>query len=354
MRRAARVFLLLALLAAAAALGARSAWQRALSPYPTAPRTVEVTIPRGASARTAGEILERHGVVRHRLLVPVLARLRHTVIRAGDYRFDLPMTPDDVLRELGRGVAAPFRRVTVPEGLRIEQVADLVSLYGLGTCDEFRRLADDPSPIHDLDPDAPDMEGYLFPDTYHLDVHATAADLVAAMCKRLRAVMARESGGAPLPMPVRQWVTLASLVEEETALPAERPRVAAVYANRLARGMLLQCDPTVLYARARAHAPARELQISDLAMEHPYNTYVVPGLPPGPISSPGAESLRAALHPAATDELYFVARGDGGHEFSRTLEEHNRAVARYRRVEAAQRRAERQAAAIRAALQGTR
>ena len=317
------------------------AWQRALEPFGVPGEIHDVTIPRGASARDVGVLLERDGVARHRLVIPLLVRLRGVTIKAGDYTFTTPVRPDEVLAALERGAPPPFRRVTVPEGLRLDQVAELVQWNDLGGCDEFLALAADPAPIRDIDPAALDLEGYLFPDTYHLSKDATAADLVRAMVERFRAVLAAETADSPLPLPVRQWVTLASLVEEETPLDEERPLVASVYVNRLRRGMLLQCDPTIIYALVLAGQSAREPRSADLTFDHLYNTYLHPGLPPGPISSPSWASLRAARSPADTAYVYFVASGNGGHVFSRSLAEHNRAVGKYRRVRREQRLAAR-------------
>ena len=187
------------------------------------------------------------------------------------------------------------------------------------------------SPIHALDPDAKDLEGYLFPETYALPRRTDAGRLVRLMVDRFAHVFTADLRQAAQArgLSVRQAVTLASIVEKETARPDERPVVAAVYANRLRIGMGLQCDPTVIYALLRAGRYSGNLHKDDLSFDSPYNTYRYPGLPPGPIASPGKSSLEAAVHPAGADFLYFVSRNDGSHEFARTLDDHNRNVQKY-------------------------
>ncbi|MFN7973665.1 MAG: endolytic transglycosylase MltG [Acidobacteriota bacterium] len=334
MRRLALSFLAGVLVFGAAAFAAYRFWLDALLPYPPlpeSPHSVGVTIAPGTSVREAGRVLEREGVVRYWFLVPILARGRGRPIRSGDYVFQLPLEPERVLEMLERGVPPPFKRITIPEGLRIDQVVDLMYQDDLGTCEQIQALVSDPTPVRDLDPAAPNLEGYLFPDTYHLALDAGALELLKAMQDRFRKELALAP--QPMAMPVRAWVTLASIVEEETALPEERARVASVYLNRLAHGIPLQCDPTVIYAMIDAGRFPREPLHEDLAIDNRYNTYKNPGLPPGPICSPGSASLRAVLAPEPTGYLFFVATGEGGHQFSTTLAEHNAAVAKYRRYQ---------------------
>ena len=208
-------------------------------------------------------------------------------------------------------------------------MAEAVAALGIGTKESFRAAASDPSPIRDIDPEADTLEGYLFPSTYRLSRRSTVAQVCRLMTDQFRTVWKKlDVTGKP-----REVVTLASLVEKETGRPEERPRVAAVYKNRLTRGIKLDCDPTTIYAAMLQNRYRGKIYRSDLNSEHPYNTYRHSGLPPGPIANPGEASLRAALMPAETDDLYFVARpdGSGGHNFSQTLREHTRAVAEYRR-----------------------
>jgi UPF0755 protein len=195
----------------------------------------------------------------------------------------------------------------------------------------FVEAASDPAPIREVDPEAHTLEGYLFPETYALPRHTEASRVVKAMVDRFTRVFTPElrEAAAARGLSVRQAVTLASIVEKETARPDERPIVAAVYANRLRVGMPLQCDPTVIYALLRAGRYTGNLRKDDLSFDSPYNTYRYPGLPPGPIAAPGKESLDAAVHPADVEFLYFVSRNDGSHEFARTLAEHQRNVQKY-------------------------
>jgi UPF0755 protein len=208
----------------------------------------------------------------------------------------------------------------------------MLAPHGVST-DEFLRLARDPLLIRDLDPEAEDLEGYMFPDTYDIPrVPNTERALVGRMVRRFRDVIAPElTGMAERGLSVRKVVTLASVVELETARRQERPRIAAVFWNRLRRGMPLQADPTVIYALRRGGLWDGNIRKKDLGIDSPYNTYRYAGLPPGPIGSPGREAIRAVLEPAETRELYFVSRNDGTHHFSETLAEHNRAVDRYQR-----------------------
>jgi UPF0755 protein len=221
--------------------------------------------------------------------------------------------------------------VTFPEGLTVAEMAKIFESHGLGPASSFVQASRDPAPIRELDPAAKDLEGYLFPETYALPRHTDAAKLVRLMTSRFEHVFTSDlrQAAAARNLTVRQAVTLASIVEKETARPDERPIVAAVYSNRLRIGMPLQCDPTVIDALLRAGSYTGNLKHDDLAFDSPYNTYRYPGLPPGPIASPGRSSLEAAVHPADADFLYFVSRNDGSHEFARTLEEHNRNVQKY-------------------------
>jgi len=195
---------------------------------------------------------------------------------------------------------------------------------------EFQKAAHDPAPIHDLDPQAPTLEGYLFPDTYRVTRHTTAAQLCRQMTDRFRRSWAELNPGTAN---LHDTVTLASLVEKEAKLPAERPLIASVFVNRLQIGMPLQCDPTTIYAAMIEERYRGAIYRSDLKSKQLYNTYQHAGLPPGPIANPGIASLKAALEPAASKYLYFVARvgGGGAHQFSSALADHDRAVQQYRR-----------------------
>ena len=210
-------------------------------------------------------------------------------------------------------------------------MATLFEQGGHGTAAEFQAAASAAELIEDLDPEAPDLEGYLFPDTYALPRGATAARLVGLMVARFREAFdpALREAAAGRGLTVREAITLASLVEKETARADERALVASVYHNRLRRPMLLQCDPTVIYALEKAGTYDGNLRRADLSLDSPYNTYRYQGLPPGPIAAPGRAALEAAVHPAETDHLYFVSRNDGSHVFASTLREHNANVRKY-------------------------
>ena len=248
-------------------------------------------------------------------------------LQAGEYRFDRPLAAVDVVERIARGDVYR-RRITFPEGLTIQEMGGIYESRGFGAAADFIEAATDPSPIQALDAQAVDLEGYLFPETYALPRATPAARLIVMMVDRFLATYtdqwrraAEEQG-----LTMRQVVTLASLVEEETGQPEERPIVAAVYRNRFRIGMLLQADPTVVYAMRQAGTYTGNIRRDDLALDSPYNTYRYAGLPPGPIASPGAASLEAALMPADVGYMYFVSRNDGTHAFARTLAEHNRNV----------------------------
>jgi peptidoglycan lytic transglycosylase G len=291
-----------------------------------------IEIPQGAGSRTIGDRLVAAGVIRdfttYRIALYMSGQGRH--LQAGDYRFDRPMTPFEVIDKIARGDVVVIT-VTFPEGLSIVEMSKIFEANGLGKAAEFVAAARDPAPIRDLDPEARDLEGYLFPDTYPLSRKTDAAQLVRLMVQRFAHAFSTDvrQKAADRSLSVRQAATLASIVEKETGRAEERPLVAAVYANRLRIGMPLQCDPTVIYAMQRAGTYHGNLKREDLSMDSPYNTYRYPGLPPGPIASPGRAALGAAVQPAQVDYLYFVSKNDGSHAFASTLVEHNKNVQKF-------------------------
>jgi UPF0755 protein len=291
-----------------------------------------VDLPSGTSVAEIARRLAAAGVVPDPYTFRLAAHLAHDDrrLQAGEYRFTEAATPGEVAARLARGDVYT-RPVTVPEGLNIEEVAALFERTGVGSAASFREAAAAVALIARFDPEAASLEGYLFPETYPLSRHAGAPELVAAMVARFEHEFDADlrAGAAAARMSPREAVTLASLVELETAQPAERPLVAAVFRNRLRIGMPLQCDPTVVYALVQAHRWRGTIRKVDLQIDSPYNTYRVAGMPPGPIASPGRASLEAAVHPADTPYLYFVSRNDGTHAFATTLAEHNRNVALY-------------------------
>jgi len=296
-------------------------------------KSVVVEIEPGRPARVVAEELADAGVIRSALLFRILIRMRgaDAKIHAGEYEFSERMTPPQVLDKLVRGDVVRHR-LTVPEGLRIDEIADIVETSGFGARQAFLAAAGNASLIKDLDSEATDLEGYLFPDTYFFARGVSADRIVEEMVARFRREVTPERSNRmeQLGLSLRDTVTLASLIEEEARVDDERARISAVFHNRLERHMPLQCDPTVVYALVKQGRYRGDIYRSDLSDASPYNTYLHQGLPPGPICSPGALSLEAALHPADTRDLYFVLSAPGRHEFSRTLQEHERAVQRYR------------------------
>jgi UPF0755 protein len=323
------IWLLIVVIAFVAAIAARIALAE-IRPYKGYTESEQfVDIPPGAGPASIGRRLVDAGVIRDTL------GFRYELTRtgsgrrlqAGEYRFDRPMTIKEVVAKIVRGDVY-LQPITFREGLTILDMAQLFESRGFGPAAGFVSAASDGAAIHDVDPVARNLEGYLFPDTYAMPRHATAPQLVARMVDGFQKVLtptlraAADARG----LSVRELVTLASIVEKETAKPEERPLVAAVYGNRLKIGMALQCDPTVIYALQRAGRYNGNLTRADLQWDSPYNTYRYPGLPPGPIAAPGQASLEAAAHPADVPYIYFVSRGDGSHAFATTLDEHNRNV----------------------------
>ncbi len=319
MRRRRLAGVLLALLAAAAAGFAFRAWQDFNAPGPLA-ETRRVVVPKGTGLAPLAELLAEQGVLRHPLAFRVLVTLdgAGNRLKAGEYDFPAGISAASV-RDLLVAGRTVVRRLTVPEGLTTAAVLDL-----LRNAEGLVGEAPDPG------------EGRLLPETYHYSHGDGRADLAARMQRAMDKALARLFRDRPAGSPLNsetELLTLASIVEKETGLSGERARIAGVFVNRLKRGMRLQTDPTVIYALTGGRRElGRPLTRADLRVDHPYNTYRIRGLPPGPIANPGLAALEAAARPAKTDALYFVADGAGGHLFARTLEEHNRNAARYRRL----------------------
>jgi len=330
MRLLRNLLLLAAFLAVIAAAAAYYGFTRVHEPYKGYAETERfVDVSPGASPTTIGQRLVEARVVRDdftfRAALWLSGRARD--LKAGEYRFEQPMSALDVVGKIARGDV--YRRlITFPEGLTIVEMAKLWEQSGFGTTADFEKAASDPAAIRDLDQDARDLEGYLFPETYALQRDTPASALVSQMISLFVKTFtpALREAAKTHGLTVREAVTLASLVEKETAIAEERPLVAAVSLNRRRLGMPMQADPTVIYALVGAGRYAGNLRREDLQFDSPYNTYRYPGLPPGPIAAPGKASLEAAVHPAATDYLYFVSRNDGSHVFARTIDEHNRNV----------------------------
>jgi UPF0755 protein len=308
-------------------LAAFAGWL-AITPFGPETETFVEVAPGTPAIRIARQ-LEAAGIVRSRFAFDLVRSWKRGTLRAGEYRFDHPATVLEIYVRIEQGDVYT-KTVTVPEGASIFDVAARLEQAGFGTQQEFL----DQTKLHaslvaDLDPVAKSLEGYLFPDTYHFARKATDEQIVIAMVKRFR--QAAEQVG--LKANVHAVVTIASLVERETAVDAERPLVASVFENRLAKKMPLMTDPAVIYGLELQRLWRGSIYASDLKRDTPYNTYLHMGLPPGPIANPGIRSLRAAMDPAQTDYLYFVAAGNnpqGRSIFSTTLEEHSRNVAGYR------------------------
>lgn len=329
-RLIASVAALLVALALAAAVSAALLYRQAHVPYQGFQEPeVFVEIPAGEGSRAIGTRLVAAGVVRDAITFRAALALTGTAraLQAGEYRFAGPASAVDVVRRIARGDVYT-RAITFPEGLTIAEMAAHYERGGFGPAEHFGEAARDVALIADLDPDARDLEGYLFPNTYRLPRAASAGALVRRMVELFRQTVneAVRAEAARQGLSVRELVTIASLVEKETGLDEERPLVAAVYRNRLRIGMGLQADPTVIYALVRERRWTGNLTRADLQIDSPYNTYRYRGLPPGPIASPGRASIEAVLRPAEVEYLYFVSRNDGSHVFSRTLAEHNQAV----------------------------
>lgn len=291
-----------------------------------------VDIPPGSSGVRIGKLLESSGIVRSRYAFDAIRSWKGGTLRAGEYRFDHPVTVEQVYERIKRGDVYT-KAVTIPEGASMFDVAARLEQAGFGPQQGFLKEATRQAAlVADLDPSAKSLEGYLFPDTYHFSPKVSPEQIAIAMVKRFRQAAQQVGLNGNN---VHAVVTLASLVERETALDAERPLVASVFENRLAKDMPLMTDPSVIYGLQLQRLWRGTIYASDLKRDTPYNTYLHAGLPPGPIANPGIPSLRAAMRPADTEYLYFVAANDnpqGKSIFATTLDEHNHNVALYRQA----------------------
>ena len=312
-----------------------------LRPYRGYTGQVIVEIAPGTAAPESARLLASQGVLAHPwpfVALYTLGRWRYH-LKAGAYLFDRPLSPLNVYRKIVRGEVY-LRDVVVPEGSNRFDIARILQNRLDIPAENFIQATANPAAIRDLDPQAPSLEGYLFPDTYQFEYRTPAARVVHRMLGRFRQIFNQDfrQDLRRSDLNLHQAMTIASLVEKETPDPPERPIVAQVFESRLEKHMPLQCDPTVLYAADLRRHPLGAITENDLQIDSPYNTYLHPGLPPGPIANPGKASLRAVLDPASTSFLYFVSNNHGGHTFARTLAEHQRNVARYRKQLAALRR----------------
>ncbi|MGA2744211.1 MAG: endolytic transglycosylase MltG [Candidatus Sulfotelmatobacter sp.] len=316
-----------------AALGTAGwfAWA-ALTPIEPSQRTFVMLHPGYSTRRIASE-LKGAGLIRSEQAF-VLWHYLHPKrsLKAGEYLFDKPASMLDIQKRLQRGDVY-FRTVVVPEGFTMFDIARAVEAAGLGPAEDFLKEAQsDTALIADLDPGAQSLEGYLFPDTYDFSRLMTMHDMAATMVRRFREVTHEIGLISTSAQPLELTVTMASIVEKETAVAEERPLVASVYYNRLAQNVALDADPSIIYAELLAGTYTGKLHHEDMQFISPYNTYRHAGLPPGPIANPGRSALEAAMHPAQSDYLYFVADAQGHHRFARTIEEHDKNVAAYRKA----------------------
>jgi UPF0755 protein len=318
---------LVAFLVICAIVGAIWVESRLNARYAGFSQPVFIEFARGTSTKAMASELASKGVIEQPwLFLAVRALRRGSSLQAGEYKFDKPASPMEIFSRIARGDIF-YLEVLVPEGFNMFDIAALVGKLGTIKPEAFLAAAKVPGAVRDLDPNAPSLEGYLFPSKYRLLRRTTAPQL----CQMMTAEFRKRWEGLHATANVHATVTLASMIEREARLPAERPIVGSVFTNRLRIGMKLDCDPTTVYAALLDNRYRGTIYRSDLASESPWNTYRHAGLPPGPIANPGLSSIQAALAPTQTPYLYFVARADGsgGHTFSESLVKHEAAVAQY-------------------------
>lgn len=296
---------------------------------PIQPKLVD--IPPGTSFTQVSHILHENHFIGPEWFFTLLGRVQRVdrKIIPGEYELHAGMRPTELLKKLVKGEVYQYA-ITIPEGYTVLQIANILDERNLVSKQDILRLARDPVFIRSLNVQAPTLEGYLFPDTYHFSRYTPPESIIRTFVNRFHEVVTSDfkDRARIMGMTLREVLTLASVVEKETGLAAERPLVSGVFHNRLRRGIPLQSDPTVIYALDSFDGNIRK---ADLSVNSPYNTYKVRGLPPGPIANPGLAAIHAALYPTQTDFVYFVARNDGSHEFSVTLADHNKAVDKYQR-----------------------
>ncbi len=302
-----------------------------LSPIVASGPTTLFWVERGDSLGEVARNLEARGLIRNAFVFNLLARYRELAgsLRVGEYELSAAYSAEQTLDRIVSGKVATFA-VSLPEGLTAAEVGERLEAAGLANAAEFRASVTTPATAAALGVEGATLEGYLFPETYRLPHRLSADEVAKVMVDQFLTVwreiepMARAQG-----LSMREVVTLASIVEKETAAPEERPLIAAVFRNRLERGMRLETDPTVIYGIVNFDGNLRRRDLEDAS--NPYNTYKIAGLPPGPIANPGAEALRAVVNPADSDYLFFVSKNNGTHTFSKTFSEHQLAVDQYQR-----------------------
>jgi len=314
--------------------------RRELQVFGTPAEGLIIEIPRGLGARDIVGLLKEKNVIRNSNVAFAYILLSGTrnKLQAGEYSFDRPQTIPEAIHKIANGLVY-LHKFAVPEGLTVGATAQKWQEQGFGSAEDFKKAANNAVDlVRQFDGNATSVEGYLFPETYSFPAHTMPRRVIEAMIARFRQMAAKLRQVLPedkWPLNLHDTVILASLIETEAAQPDERSIVASVYLNRLKRHVLLQCDPTVIYALAEADQYTGKLTFADLKFKSPYNTYVNPGLPPSAIANPGYPSLLAAIQPADTNYLYFVRTIEARHTFSETLAAHNRAVAAYRKLKKA-------------------
>lgn len=288
-----------------------------------------VLIPPGQGLKATAADLHERGIIQNAFKFSVYARIKgyDKKIKAGEYRMKPSFSPREILEIMVSGKVQLYK-ITIPEGYSLAQIAGMMPAAGLGLAKDFLAAAHSGVLISELNIPADSFEGYLFPDTYHFPKGISPEKIIQTMVRRFQEVftLAWQGRVRELNMTVHQVVTLASIIEKETGAPSERPVISSVFHNRLKKNMRLASDPTVIYGIKDFDG---NLTRKDLTTKTPYNTYKIKGLPPGPIANPGAKAIEAALYPAETDYLFFVSKRDGTHYFSKTYQEHEKAVRKY-------------------------
>jgi UPF0755 protein len=302
-----------------------------LSPVAASERATPFRVEPGTSLAAVARGLERDGLIRRAWAFEGLARYRGlaTELRSGEYEFSPHLGSGEILERIAEG-RVRTHRIAIPEGLTATEIAQRFEEGGLADSGEFLAAVQSQELVDELGVEGESLEGYLFPETYQLARGLPAAEIARAMVAQFQTVWAEIAPGSEaLGLSMLETVTLASIIEKETGVPEERAEIAAVLHNRLQRGMRLETDPTVIYGIPQFDGNLRRTDLEDAG--NPYNTYQIPGLPPGPIANPGAEALRAAVAPADSSHLFFVSRGDGTHHFSSSYAEHSAAVDRFQK-----------------------
>ncbi len=303
-------------------------------PMKTQPNTVVFEVEKGQTAKEIAIQLKKNGIIKKTWPILVGYRIFFSAqsLKAGEYAITIPSSPKNILHVLSEGSVYLYP-ITIPEGLIIEEIADLLDSKGFAAKQDFLKDTSDASLISSFDGNATNLEGYLFPETYRFAKGTSSKEIVAAMVFQFTKVFSKEwrERAKKLGMSIRDIVIIASLIEKETSLRKEKNLVSSVFHNRLKLGMKLDCDPTIIYALKKLGKFKDRLHSKDLRLDSPFNTYLYPGLPPTPIANPGRDSLEAALNPAAEKFLYFVSKNDGSHHFSQSFRDHQNAVNKYQR-----------------------